>query len=115
MASTRLLGRPRSAAQTVRHQPKWAFNFVRNGCSPCAEIPVRLTPKSAFVFARDAQLFGYYSAVAIASDASCGGCDLQPADVAAITARTKHLQAFLTYAGGTKPTTIIWVAEQVRE
>src|SRR5207244_4921840 len=41
-----------------------------------------------------------YSAVAIASDASCGGCDLGPADVAAIWARKKDLQAFLTYGGG---------------
>jgi hypothetical protein len=41
-----------------------------------------------------------YSAIAIASDASCGGCDLEAADVAAITKRKRVLQRFLSAGGG---------------
>jgi hypothetical protein len=41
-----------------------------------------------------------YSAIAIASDSSCGGCDLEAADAAAIWKRKKVLQAFLSDGGG---------------
>jgi hypothetical protein len=41
-----------------------------------------------------------YSAIAIASDSSCGGCDLEAADAAAIWKRKDVLQKFLTKGGG---------------
>jgi hypothetical protein len=41
-----------------------------------------------------------YSAIAIASDSSCGGCDLESADANAIWARKRDIQAFLTKGGG---------------
>jgi len=41
-----------------------------------------------------------YSAVVIASDSSCGGCDNSAADITAINARTADLQAFFTAGGG---------------
>jgi hypothetical protein len=41
-----------------------------------------------------------FSAVAIASDQNCGGCDNDAADIAAINARTADLQAFFTAGGG---------------
>jgi hypothetical protein len=41
-----------------------------------------------------------YSAVAIASDSSCGGCDLEAADATAIWKRKSVLQAFLSKGGG---------------
>ena len=41
-----------------------------------------------------------YSAIAIASDAGCGGCDLEGADSAAIARRKGAIQAFLNKGGG---------------
>lgn len=41
-----------------------------------------------------------FSAVAIASDSSCGGCDLEAADATAIWKRKRVLQAFLSNGGG---------------
>ena len=41
-----------------------------------------------------------YSVVAIASDASCGGCDLDASDAAAIARRKGDLQTFLSRGGG---------------
>jgi hypothetical protein len=41
-----------------------------------------------------------FSAVAIASDASCGGCDLEWVDAAAIRNRRRDLQRFLNNSGG---------------
>jgi hypothetical protein len=41
-----------------------------------------------------------WSAIAIASDSSCGGCDLEAADAAAIARRRRALQAFLSAGGG---------------
>jgi hypothetical protein len=41
-----------------------------------------------------------YSAVAIASDASCGGCDLDASDAAALAARKRDLAAFLNQGAG---------------
>jgi hypothetical protein len=42
----------------------------------------------------------HFSAIAIASDASCGGCDLDAADIAAIVKRKGAIQAFLSKGGG---------------
>lgn len=42
----------------------------------------------------------HFSAIAIASDASCGGCDLEAADAAAIATRKRALQKFLNAGGG---------------
>lgn len=41
-----------------------------------------------------------YSAVIIASDSTCGGCDNTVASITAINARTADLQAFFTAGGG---------------
>jgi len=41
-----------------------------------------------------------YSAIAIASDDTCGGCDNNAADIAAINARTSEIQAFFNAGGG---------------
>jgi hypothetical protein len=41
-----------------------------------------------------------YSAVIIASDQNCGGCDNTPASITGINARTAALQAFFTAGGG---------------
>jgi hypothetical protein len=41
-----------------------------------------------------------WSAIAIASDASCGGCDLEAADSSAIASRRRVIQAFLNSGGG---------------
>lgn len=43
---------------------------------------------------------GRFSAIAIASDWSCGGCDLQAADTAALWMRRHTLQRFLNAHGG---------------
>jgi hypothetical protein len=41
-----------------------------------------------------------YSAFAVASVTSCGGCDNTPADIAAITAQSAAIRAFLDAGGG---------------
>ncbi len=41
-----------------------------------------------------------YSAIVIASDDTCGGCDNNAADIAAINARTAEIQAFFNAGGG---------------
>lgn len=41
-----------------------------------------------------------FSAIAVASHASCGGCDLEDADAAAIARRRKVIQKFLNQGGG---------------
>jgi hypothetical protein len=41
-----------------------------------------------------------WSAIIIASDSSCGGCDNDLADITAINARTAEIQAFFTAGGG---------------
>lgn len=70
-----------------------------NGYSYAGPRLVVVDPRSA-AFARvkiDARRF---SAVAIASDASCGGCDLEPPDELAIAKRGRTLQRFLNHGGG---------------
>lgn len=41
-----------------------------------------------------------FSAIAIASDSSCGGCDLGPLDAAAIRERRRDIQRFFSSGGG---------------
>jgi len=41
-----------------------------------------------------------YSAIVIASDSTCGGCDNNAADIAAINARATDIQAFFNDGGG---------------
>ncbi|UAK26472.1 PEPxxWA-CTERM sorting domain-containing protein [Sphingomonas nostoxanthinifaciens] len=41
-----------------------------------------------------------YSAIAIASDIDCGGCDLRASDVAAISAHATAISAFFNAGGG---------------
>jgi hypothetical protein len=56
-------------------------------------------PRSA-TFAKMALDYTRYSAIAIASDSSCGGCDLEWQDSAALWKRRAALQKFLTRGGG---------------
>ncbi|MFL5893632.1 MAG: hypothetical protein ACJ76Z_00800 [Thermoleophilaceae bacterium] len=41
-----------------------------------------------------------WSTIAVASDSSCGGCDLEPADADALAKRKRQLQTFLSRGGG---------------
>jgi hypothetical protein len=41
-----------------------------------------------------------YSAIVVASDSTCGGCDNDAADIAGINARTADIQAFFNAGGG---------------
>jgi hypothetical protein len=56
-------------------------------------------PRSA-AFARLKIDVRRFSAIAIASDSSCGGCDLEAADAAAISKRKAVIQRFLNQGGG---------------
>jgi hypothetical protein len=60
---------------------------------------VVIAPSSA-AFATATINTATYSAVIIASDQNCGGCDNTPASITAINARTAALQAFFTAGGG---------------
>ena len=55
------------------------------------------TAFSAVGFALSTSLF---SGIAFASAASCGGCDLSPADIAAINTRSADIQSFFNSGGG---------------
>ena len=64
-----------------------AFNFV-------------VLDPTAASFATTLLSVSSFSAIVIASDSSCGGCDNNAADIAAINARTPDLQAFFNAGGG---------------
>ena len=65
-----------------------------------AAPPLRIVEPRSSAFAKLAITTKRFSAVAIASDASCGGCDLDAPDAAAIAKRTRVLQKFLNAGGG---------------
>ena len=44
--------------------------------------------------------FNAFSAIVVASDSSCGGCDNDAADIAAINARTSDIASFFNAGGG---------------
>ena len=44
--------------------------------------------------------FNAFSAIVVASDSSCGGCDNNAADIAAINARTSDIASFFNAGGG---------------
>lgn len=56
-------------------------------------------PRSA-AFGKLSLDYRRWSAIAIASDSSCGGCDLDTPDAAALAKRKRALQAFLSHGGG---------------
>jgi hypothetical protein len=60
---------------------------------------VVIAPSSA-AFATTPINVATYSAVVIASDSTCGGCDNNTASITAINARTADLQAFFSAGGG---------------
>ncbi len=60
---------------------------------------VVVNPTSA-AFATTVISTANYSAIVIASDSTCGGCDNSVASITAINARTPELQAFFTAGGG---------------
>jgi hypothetical protein len=64
-----------------------AFNFTVVGPSTAAFATLPLTTAN-------------YSAIVVASDSTCGGCDNTVADIAAINARTAAIQAFFDAGGG---------------
>ena len=87
--------------------PKQLAASIRKawGGSSYAEVaatapPMRIVDPRSSAFARLAISTKRFSAVAIASDASCGGCDLEAADAAAIAKRTRVLQKFMNAGGG---------------
>src|SRR4051794_8252866 len=60
---------------------------------------VVVDPRSA-AFRKLSLDVGKWSTIAIASDSSCGGCDLEKPDADALRGRRKALQYFLTRGGG---------------
>jgi hypothetical protein len=65
-----------------------------------AAFPTTVVDPSSPAFATTPISTANWSAIIIASDTLCGGCDNDAADVAAINARTAELQAFFTAGGG---------------
>lgn len=63
-------------------------------------FPVVVVKPSSAAFATMPITVALYSAVVIASDSSCGGCDNSTASITAINARTSDIQAFFTAGGG---------------
>ena len=61
---------------------------------------LRIVDPRSPTFAKLAIDYTRFSAIAIASDSSCGGCDLEAADSAALWRRRNALQKFLTKGGG---------------
>ena len=62
--------------------------------------PLRVVDPRSTAFAKLTIDHTRFSAIAIASDSSCGGCDLEWQDSAAIWKRKSALQKFLTKGGG---------------
>lgn len=65
-----------------------------------AAIPFTVVDPSSPAFATTPINVANWSAIIVASDSSCGGCDNDAADIAAINARTAEIQAFFTAGGG---------------
>jgi hypothetical protein len=67
---------------------------------PGAAIPYTVVDPTSPAFATTPINVATFSAIIIASDSSCGGCDNDAADIAAIQARVSEIQAFFTAGGG---------------
>ena len=72
----------------------WAGGYSYNG------PPIKIVDPRSAAFRKLKISVKRYSAIAIASDQSCGGCDLWPQDARAIVKRKRDLQAFLSAGGG---------------
>jgi hypothetical protein len=67
---------------------------------PGAPFPFIVVDPSSAAFAALALSTASFSAIAIASDSSCGGCDNNLADILAINARTADITDFFNAGGG---------------
>jgi len=65
-----------------------------------AAYPFTVVDPTSPAFATTPINVANFSAIIIASDSSCGGCDNDAADIAAIQARVSEIQAFFTAGGG---------------
>jgi IPTL-CTERM motif len=74
-----------------------ARNAVEGAGNP---FPITVVDPSTPAFATTPLTVANWSAIIIASDSSCGGCDNDVADIAAINARTAEIQAFFNAGGG---------------
>jgi hypothetical protein len=74
-----------------------ARNTVEGAGNP---FPTTVIDPTSPAFATTPLSVANWSAIIIASDSSCGGCDNDAADIAAINARTAELQAFFNTGGG---------------
>jgi hypothetical protein len=74
-----------------------ARNTVEGAGMP---FPLTVVNPTTAAFATTVISTTNFSAIVIASDSSCGGCDNTAASIAAINARTAELQAFFTAGGG---------------
>jgi hypothetical protein len=63
-------------------------------------FPFTVVDPSSPAFATTPLSTSNWSAIVIASDSTCGGCDNTVADITAINARTAEIQAFFTAGGG---------------
>jgi hypothetical protein len=74
-----------------------ARNTVEGAGNP---FPTTVIDPTSPAFATTPLSVANWSAIIIASDSSCGGCDNDLADITAINARTAEIQAFFTAGGG---------------
>jgi hypothetical protein len=63
-------------------------------------FPVTVVNPTSAAFATTVISTANFSAIVIASDSTCGGCDNTVASITAINARTADIQAFFTAGGG---------------
>lgn len=63
-------------------------------------FPFTVVDPSSAAFATTPLSVSNWSAIIIASDSTCGGCDNTVADITAINARTSEIQAFFSAGGG---------------
>lgn len=74
-----------------------AANTIQGAGNPFNFVVIN--PSSA-AFGTTALTTGLYSAILIASDSTCGGCDLGVAEIAGINARSADLKTFFNAGGG---------------
>jgi exosortase sorting signal-containing protein len=74
-----------------------SHNTVEGAGNP---FPFTVVDPSSPAFATTPISTANWSAIVIASDSSCGGCDNDSADITAINARTAAIQAFFSAGGG---------------
>lgn len=90
---------PRQLAAAIRRA--WAPDAYAGALGARAGTPrLRVVDPRSRAFARLRISVRRFSAVAIASDSSCGGCDLEVADARAVVRRRRAVQRFLNGGGG---------------